>query len=180
MYRSTNWLAASACLLGLLAIPAHADWRQDIGNTPLTGQGTATWFGIPLYEARLWAGTPAALDRPFALELRYLTHISRNALVETSIREMERIAGPIDAMARNHWIAAMNAAFVDVARGDRIVGVFTPDGVVRFYHNDHSPVEIADSRFAKLFAAIWLSPRSREAHLRSELLAAGTPTRTHS
>jgi hypothetical protein len=171
MCRNSNWLALSAGVLLLVAAPAWAGWRQDIGDVRLSGFGTARWFGIPLYEARLWAGNPPSTTQPFALELRYLTTIRREVLVATSIREMERIAGPVEPSMRSRWVAEMSRAFMDVSRGDRIVGVFTPERGVTFYGNDRRTALVDDARFAALFAAIWLSPQARDPRLRAELLA---------
>ena len=165
-------------LMSLLAAPAFAGWRDDSGAAQLTGSGRATWFGIPLYEARLWAGAPPSLDRSFALELTYLRAFRRTALVEESISEMVRLNGDVDPRTRAQWIEQMNHAFADVTKGDRMIGVFLPDSGTRFYHNDQMTAEIHDPLFARLFFAIWLSPNTRVPGLRNALLGNALPART--
>jgi len=159
------WLA----LLLLLAGPAPADWRSAIPAAQLSGSGEFTWFGLRLYTARLWSGGPVqGWQQPFALELRYHVELSRDTLVQASLKEMRRLgAAPQQLDAWRGWL---EAAFVDVRPGQRITGVYLPGLGCRFYVDDRLRREIGDSAFAKAFFAIWLGEGARDQQLRARLL----------
>lgn len=87
--------AASLLLATLLSWPAQAQasWREQLPAAELVGEGTLRYFGLRIYDARLWS---AAADfdpqKAFALELTYHRSISRDALVATSMEELRRLA----------------------------------------------------------------------------------------
>ena len=163
---------ACVCLLSMAALPCRADWRPAIADARLLGSGAFTWFGVTLYNARLW--TPAtnfAWDQPFALELTYRRALSRDTLVEASLEEMRRLGDKtLDAATLDRWTEAMNGAFVDVRPGMRITGLYLPGRGCRFYVDGELRREIDDAAFARAFFAIWLDPRARDPQLRQRLL----------
>jgi hypothetical protein len=57
-----------------------------------------------------------------------------------------------------------------VKKGDRIMAVNLPGEGVRFLFNGKPNGEILDPQFARLFFAIWLSPKTSEPKMREELL----------
>jgi hypothetical protein len=160
---------------------APADIAAGVPGAVLVGRGSLRFFGMSIYEARLWAAPgfdPAAYaEQPFALELRYQRRLCSDAIAERSIAEMRRGGAFSDEQARV-WLAWMRAAFPDVAAGDRLNGIHDGQGGVRFHFNGRpSPAQaepaaraIRDVDFARLFFGIWLAPTSSVPALRQELI----------
>ncbi|MCQ4261374.1 hypothetical protein CXK91_01565 [Stutzerimonas stutzeri] len=164
--------AVLASLLSLIPLVAEANWRELVPKARLIGEGQLRFFGLRIYDARLWSeAAPLQARTPFALELTYHRSISRDDLVRTSLEEIQRFSSePLDAEQLLRWRADMQQAFVDVQAGDRITGIFLPGRGCRFYVNDRLQHEVVDPLFAEAFFAIWLDPRSRDQKLRRNLL----------
>ncbi|MBM3117261.1 chalcone isomerase family protein [Jeongeupia naejangsanensis] len=160
-------------VLALLGPAAAAQsWREALPQAALQGQGDFTWLGWRVYTARLWSAGPLRDDgTPFALQLTYHRSISRSRLVDTSLDEMQRLAArPVDAATLGRWRSQLEQAFIDVAPGDELTGVYLPGYGCRFYARDRRLAGIADPEFARAFFRIWLAPDSRDAGLRRQLL----------
>ncbi len=143
----------------------------------LVGQGTLRWFGLAVYEARLWAADGFDALRfeahPFALELRYLRRLEGAAIADRALQEMRR-SGPIDDPDATAWRTAMRMAFPDVSPGDRLTGLHDPARGTRFHFNGRVTTAIADGAFAKRFYAVWLGAQTSQPALRAQLLG-GSP-----
>jgi Tfp pilus assembly protein PilV len=131
-----------------------------------------------VYDATLWVTPDFRADRfeqyPLALELTYLRSLSGRAIAERSLKEMRRgMAANPDQDAR--WLTAMQNAFPDVAKGDRITGLHNPASGARFWFNNQPRSTIADPDFSRQFFGIWLSPSTSEPQLRAALLARAMP-----
>ncbi len=139
----------------------------------LLGSGTLRFFGLAVYEARLWAAPDFAPERydahTFALELRYARKLDGAAIAERSISEMRRV-GTFDQNQAKAWLEQLTRALPDVKPGDRLTGVRGPDGANRFYSNGQPTASIADPEFGRLFFGIWLSNNTSEPALRRELI----------
>ena len=139
----------------------------------LAGQGRLHWWGLALYDARLWVGpsfAPADYARhAFVLELAYLRPFRGEDVARRSLVEMRRVADIDDARA-GRWEASLRALLPDVAAGDRVAGAHRPGGGVRFSVNGKPAGEMADPEFARLFFGIWLAPTTSEPGLRAALL----------
>ncbi|WP_312955154.1 chalcone isomerase family protein [Pseudomonas songnenensis] len=161
-----------AGLLCLVPVLAAANWRESVPQARLVGEGELRFFGLRIYDARLWSQqAPLQAQAPFALELTYHRAISREDFVRTSLQEIQRLSGEaVDSARLRQWRAEMQQAFVDVTPGERITGVFLPGRGCRFYVNDRLQHEVDDPAFAEAFFAIWLDPRSRDQKLRRNLL----------
>ena len=151
-----------------------AEVRAALPGARLQGQMRFRWFGLTVYDTRLWvAGEPIRAQdyatRPFALELVYARKLGGADIADRSVDEMRRIDRVEDRQAGD-WRAAMEAAFPDVVSGDRLTGLHQPGRGARFFHNARPTREVADAEFARLFFGIWLSPRSQEPALRQALL----------
>ena len=160
-------IAAAICF----STPALA-WQELLPQARVIGEGQFRKFGFPIYDARLWAANNR-LDgkQPFALQLHYRLSISRQQLVARSVDEIERIhPGALNDENRSRWMAWMKQAFVDVVAGDEIVGVYLPEQGARFYHRQQLTASIDDPEFARIFFDIWLSPKSLDKKLRSQLM----------
>lgn len=161
----------------LLAVPCWADWRPALPDGRLLGSGDFTWFGVSLYTARLWSpGMPMTWDQPFALELVYHRALSRDALVEASLKEMRRMAeARPDEPTLLRWSSEMRDAFVDVRPGMRITGLYHPGKGCTFFVDGQLRRRVEDPAFARAFFDIWLDPRTRDKELRQRLLGMAGP-----
>ncbi|MYM26447.1 hypothetical protein GTP46_27850 [Duganella sp. FT135W] len=151
-----------------------ADWRALLPQAQALGGGDMTWFGLRIYRATLWsASRPFDAAQPFALQLSYYRSISRERLVRTSIDEIRRLSpAPLPAPTLTRWEALLNTAFVDVADGDELTGVYLPGSGMRLYDRQRLLAEVNDEALARAFFDIWLNPDSRDQRLRQRLIGA--------
>lgn len=167
-------LAGAASALWIPARAQPAEVREALAQPVLAGSGRLTFWGFHVYDAALWVAPGFRADQwerhALVLELEYARDFTREAIAERSIDEMRRQSPLTEAQARQ-WQTALAGAFPDVRRGDRIAGVYRPDGTLRFLTNGQLTGEIRDARLAPLFMGIWLSPRTSEPALRRSLLA---------
>ena len=126
-----------------------------------------------VYDIALWTGPefePANFIKfPFALELSYLRSIKGIDIANQSIKEMQRL-GAMSKSQESQWLLSMQSAFPNVQSGDRLCGIHQPGQRTRFFHNGALRSEIEDAAFAPYFFGIWLSDKTSEPRLRSELL----------
>ncbi|GGP26123.1 chalcone isomerase family protein [Silvimonas amylolytica] len=164
-----KWLLWGLCAL---PVPALASWQSDLGTPQLIGQGEFSYLGFHIYNAALYSTeAPFVRPHPFALQLTYFKHISRERITESSLDELRRIYGPsLSAATLGSWRQYMLSAFVDVDKGDQLTGVYLPGQGVRFYHGETETAHIDDASFATAFFSIWLDPATRDPALRARLL----------
>jgi hypothetical protein len=152
-----------------------AEVTTALPSARLVGQGTLRWFGLAVYEARLWAADGFDALRfdaqPFALELRYLRRLDGAAIADRALDEMRR-GGPIPDPDAAAWRAAMRAAFPDVSPGDRLTGLHDPAQGTRFHFNGRVTRAVEDTTFARRFYAVWLGTQTSEPALRAALIGA--------
>lgn len=160
------------------AADAPPELRAQQPALQLQGQARLRYFGLPVYDIRLWSAAPVrAANWPhqaLALELVYARALSGQSIAQRSIAEMQR-QGPIPAPQAERWRAAMGSLFPDVDDGDRLTGWFRPGAGVHFFLNGSARGQLDDADFARRFAGIWLSAQTSEPDLRARLLAADTP-----
>jgi hypothetical protein len=156
---------------------APAEVLAALPAARMQGQGTMRFFGLSIYQARLWVGPGFAPERyaaqPFALELQYSRSLDGAEIAKRSLVEMRRVGGFSEAQAQA-WLAAMTAAFPNVVDGDRLTGLFQPGAATGFYFNGRSLAAVADPAFGPVFAGIWLANSSSEPGLRRQLIGVGT------
>jgi len=164
-------LLAAVALVNL----AHAA-APELSGLMKRGQARFTFFGLHVYDIRLWSAAPVAganwHELPLTLEIEYARHLDGAEIAKRSLKEMRRQAAISDAQAQA-WLAEMQAAFPDVRAGDRISGSFEPGAAAQFIINGQPRRRIADAQFARLFFGIWLSPQTSEPGLRERLLGGG-------
>lgn len=155
-----------------LQVPAEV--QGELPDARLQGSARMRYFGLHVYDARLWVRpgfAPASFARQaLALELTYGRALDGRLIAERSLAEMERLER-LPAARAQAWLAAMTAAFPDVSAGDRITGILRSDQRVRFFVNGRLRHEVDDPAFGPLFFGIWLSPRTSEPAMRASLLA---------
>ncbi|TYK68738.1 hypothetical protein FSY59_20135 [Comamonas sp. Z3] len=181
------WGAACALVPSLTAMSklTHAmtttadlpiELRSTLPAGRLVGKGVLRFFGLRVYEARLWAapGFPPGdyARHPFALELVYDRKLEGMAIAERSIAEMRRVGSFTEEQARQ-WLELMKQAFPDVQAQDRLLGLNDGQGEVRFFHNGRQTAQLRDAEYARLFFGIWLSPQTSAPAMRSSLLGIG-------
>ena len=150
----------------------------DLPNPQFSGSTRMRFFGLDIYDAKLWvgAGFRAAnyAQHALGLELTYLRSLSGRAIAERSLKEMRR-AGALNDEVAQRWLTAMTDAFVDVKNGDRLTGMHLPGVGAKFWFNGQVRATVRDTEFSRLFFGIWLSDATSEPRLRAELLARATP-----
>ena len=179
--------AACAVSTSLITMPDELHANTTTADLPtelhgalpaarMLGSGVLRFFGLRVYEARLWA-VPGFLPEdyarhPFALELVYDRKLQGEAIAERSIAEMRRVGSFTEEQARQ-WLALMKQAFPDVGPQDRLLGLNDGSGQVRFFHNGRQTVQIRDVEYARLFFGIWLAPQTSAPAMRTSLLGLG-------
>lgn len=155
--------------------PDAADWLSSRyqGLKPL-GQGELRFLGLKIYNARLYAEQPAALQsskalygQPFALRLTYARSLKGLDIAKRSEKEMTRLMG---RDLPQPWADALQRLFPDVQAGDEITGIHLPQKGARFYLNGRLIGTLENPELAQSFFDIWLSERTREPALRAALL----------
>lgn len=125
---------------------------------------------IKVYHIELWTNQPAWTPQvPFALSIVYAMNFSSDELWQRTCEEMGRQqpdGQDICQAARKTHAAAMP----DVAEGDRITALHTPEGTTRFYKNGTLTETIKAPEFSGPFFAIWLGKHTSEPALRRKLL----------
>jgi len=178
--RVARSLAAAWLAFALATTPAHA---VNVGPPPLPasvvdlapgllaqGGGELKFFGISVYDGWYWSrarGWPNG--GPYALDLLYHRNIDGAMIAQRSVDEIAKL-GYGSASERTRWGELMTRIFPDVQRGDRLTGVYTRAGAVRYFHNGKPIGEIVEPGFAQAFFGIWLDPRSSRADFRQKLL----------
>jgi hypothetical protein len=167
--------SAAATAAANTAPAAPPEVQAALPKAQLIGKGNLRFFGLLVYEARLWAAPgfkPAAYDtQPFALELEYARKLDGAAIAERSVAEMRRVGSFSDEQARA-WLALMTQAFPNVVAKDRLIGLHDGKGGVRFFHNAKPTASTTDREYAKLFFGIWLHPETSAPALRQALIGA--------
>ncbi len=163
-------------------VMVHANTLPDVvakdhAGLSIRGEGVLRFFGIKVYEARLWAkAKPAAMSispsEVFALELVYDMSIKGREIAERSTVEMRKVGYNNEAKLKA-WGDEMLRIFPDIKKGESIIGVSVPGKGATFYSRDKLIATAADPEFAKAFFEIWLSEKTSEPKLRERLL--GTP-----
>ncbi len=177
--RQLLWLAGGCALAAWTATPAWAsraappEVAADLPDARLQGSSRLRFFGLQVYDVRLWSGaTPVAADwasTPLALEIEYLRNIEGGQIAERSLKEMRRQAD-ITADTAERWLNTMKKTFPDVRAGDRLTGISAPGQGARLFFNGAARGDVRDPEFARLFFGIWLSPRTSEPAMRQALL----------
>jgi len=166
-------LTPCTMLPALADIPVPAEVKSALPQARLQGSGVLRFFGLRVYEARLWTAPGFVADdyarQPFALELIYDRRLEGQAIAERSVAEMRRV-GTFDEATAKRWLALMVKAFPDVVANDRLLGLHDGQGDVSFFHNGKLTAQLVDADYARLFFGIWLARQSSAPALREALL----------
>ncbi len=139
----------------------------------LYGEASLRWFGLKIYEARLFASEQfvpqQSFQASFALELTYARTLVGEKIAQVSIDEIKRL-GIGNTSQHAQWLTQMKAIFPSVKAGDRLRGVHQPGQGAEFFFNGQPIGMIKDPEFSKAFFSIWLDPNTAEPGLRRSLL----------
>ena len=152
---------------------APAEVTAELPGARLLGSGRLTYFGLHIYDARLWVTEGFTADnfakRPLALELEYARSLVGKLIAERSLDEMKRVGGFREEQGQR-WLAAMTQVFPDVNKGSRLTGLHRPGESAQFFLDTKLKGEVRDADFAQRFFGIWLSAQTSEPKLRAALL----------
>lgn len=175
-------MAATAFSL-FMAAPCWSQATDTVAPEPFpatraAGHGRLRFWGIDVYDARLWVAPGFRQSdyaaHPFALQLQYLRGFSGADIARRSLEEMRR-ESPMSPDQAAAWQSGLARLLPDVRAGDRITGVNQPGRGALFLLNGKPLGELGDARFARLFFGIWLAPQTSEPALRAALLAGTQP-----
>ncbi len=153
------------------AVPAAV--KAALPEASLVGGAPFRWFGLKLYDARLWADRKAITpdnwaSTPLALELVYARSLEGDRIAKASIDEIRQL-GIGTTTQQAAWLEAMKRVFPDVVEGTQLIGVYAPGQPTQFLRDGQLIAEVADPDFGKAFFAIWLNAKTSAPKLRSAL-----------
>jgi hypothetical protein len=89
-----NTLGFSLLCLVVANGNARVSPLDDYPMFQIVGSGELTWWGIPVYQATLYAPNGQyGPNQPHALEIVYHIAISREQLAKTTLKEIEKMHG---------------------------------------------------------------------------------------
>lgn len=184
MDRRTLLLGTTAALFAVTPLRAQPavvpppEVQTALPGARLQGSARLRFFGLHIYDARLWVepdypraapAREAFRDYDFLLELDYARAVAGTKIAELSLDEMER-GGPLTQAQSKSWLAFMIQTFPDVVDGTRLSALHKSSEVVRFFVDGKPSREIRDTEFADRFFGIWLAPQTSRPEMRQQLL----------
>lgn len=147
---------------------------KEHAGLSVRGEGVLRFFGIKVYDARLWAPAKTLAkslspNDAFALELVYDMSVKGRDIAERSTVEMRRVGYSNEAKLKA-WGEEMLRIFPDIKKGESLIGVSVPGKGAKFYSREKLIAYADDPEFAKAFFDIWLSEKTSEPKLRERLL----------
>jgi Chalcone isomerase-like len=147
---------------------------KEHAGLSVRGEGVLRFFGIKVYDARLWAPAKSLAKSispgdPFALELVYDMSVKGREIAERSTAEMRKVGYSNEAKLKA-WGDEMLRIFPDIKKGESLIGVSIPGKGAKFYSREKLIASADDPEFAKAFFDIWLSEKTSEPKLRERLL----------
>ncbi len=151
--------------LWFITLPVMANPAATLS---VVGQSELNWMFWKVYDITLLSdsGSYQDSDYPVALEIEYAREIEANMLVETTVKEWQRI----DVDWKPAWRDKLQAIWPSVTPGDELLLHVNDQGISQFFFNEDYIGEIQDTEFAPAFLAIWLSDKTRKPKLRQQLL----------
>ena len=155
-------------LLVVFSLPVCGEINHQEAHV-LIGEAKLKFFIWPVYEARLFSNKkdltyPDSL--PFTLELTYKRAISRQNLLDETLRQWE----VMNIIPDGTWLQFLHETLPDVSKNDVISMNVNSDWKSTLYFNGEIIGALEESNFSKAFAAIWLSEQSNRPKLRNDLL----------
>lgn len=150
-------ILASAILLAPLTVAQASTIQSALPNAELRGAATFRFVGLPIYEARLYTKSGAPLDwnRDFGLELKYLRSLSEAELVDSTLKEIQRMGAALPIRDQ------LQLCFDDVGKGDRYTAVTQGQNKISFWLNGNRTCTLSHPQISTRFMAIFLGENTR-------------------
>lgn len=107
------------------------------------------------------------LPESLLFKIEYLKDISTDDLLERTVQQWQHLQIPESKF--NTFIPKLKAIWPNISAGDSLT-MLVDNEVSAFYFNNVKVGVITDNEFSKLFLDIWLSPKTSQAQLRTQLL----------
>lgn len=145
----------AVCVLPLSAQASTV--HSVLPGAELRGIAVFHFFGFPLYEARLFTKSGAALDwkQDFGLELKYLRNLTEYDLVEGTMREFKRTGAVLPLQGQ------LEQCFDDVRKGDRYLAVSNGQDQIGFWHNGKRVCSLSYPQIKSRFMEIFVGENTR-------------------
>jgi len=169
-------LAALSLMMSFSALAATpwGAWQQ-------VGRATLSWGPFEVYHSQLLTpdGKYQTGKWPQALVIEYLRSIDHQELTKATEEQWQAL-GILAEAQKNGWPDAVQNTWPDVSNGSEIVFVATEKGGQFYSQPANSVLSTPVGRpfspaFRDAFLAIWLSPATQYADLRSKLTGASAP-----
>ena len=123
-----------------------------------------------LYKAELFGQTPSyqADTSPIALKITYLRDIDKEDLIEATLYQWDHIGYENEAIP--DWVTQLEQIWPDIKEGSQLTIRVHHDGASDFYDATSKIGSMTDPQFGKAFLAIWLSDKTSEPKLRTQLI----------
>ncbi|MCG7494258.1 hypothetical protein [Thalassobius sp. Cn5-15] len=133
------------------------------------GAAKVRWFGLPIYDGRLFTTKAAAFDwqKPFALELTYQRGFSQEQLLTATNKELIRMEGRLPDQSM--IVEKLTQCYRTVAKGDRFVAFGARKDRITFLFNGQRSCDLDHPDVRKRVMSIWLSDQSRDPALSRKL-----------
>ena len=153
--------------------PTATFLKAYIDKPRLVGQGKYTFWGLDIYQARLWTESNGFQpdnwqQSRFALELTYLRDVEGKAIARRSIDEISKQYN-LPKVKAVSWQNVLENLFPNIKKLQTLTGLYTPNDGAKFFHDYRLIGEIKDAELTKNFFDIWLSNKTSAPELRNKL-----------
>ncbi len=165
------FLLTFLCLINFqhsFAFPSQLS-TQYVKEPVNVGSATLKFLFWPIYKAELYAANAEFdFEQPFILRLTYKFAISKEDIVEASLKEIKRQAEFSEEQLES-WERKLTKVIPDVAKNDSIYGI-KYKGRLILIKDEKLIADIKDAELAKRFFAIWLGENTSKPKLTKKLL----------
>ncbi|MFP6849342.1 MAG: chalcone isomerase family protein [Pseudomonas sp.] len=146
-------------------------------NLERKNQSVLNYLWVDVYAAAFYAPPQAtasqAIAKPLSqrLELYYFRNIDSQDVIKAAWVTLERQHDVATLERLRPGIDALHATFRDIRRGDRYALNFNTDSGLSLEVNGKTAYASQDTKLAKAYLGIWLSPNGLSDKLRTSLLA---------
>ena len=154
-----------------------ANWQPNLNAVleeealKLVGSTLFSIFIWDLYKSKLLTTSgkyPMTTDNEYLMyEIEYFKGISSEDLIERTIEQWQHLG--VSEVEYRDYLPKLKNIWPDIKAGDTLTLVINKTGSA-FYHNKKIVGGINKAEFGPLFLDIWLSEKTSEPTLRSELL----------
>jgi hypothetical protein len=139
----------------------------------LRGSGRLSWLWYDIYDVELRLPAGAAVDpalQPCQLTFRYLRAFSVADLAKATTKTVRERLGAYDREEVERGLAAINALWPAVIKGDTLVLTATPGGGTSVALNGRELGVVPGDVFARVLFSIWLGDDPVDGELKRQLL----------